>query len=65
MSVIEGVTWGPLAFEDLRDPQAGDTELVLLARRCLDADGGLPLAADPGFLRGRWAAPGGRGRAGA
>ncbi|GID97998.1 hypothetical protein Adi01nite_74100 [Amorphoplanes digitatis] len=59
MSVIEGVTWGPLAFEDLRDPQAGDTELVLLARRCLDADGGLPLAADPGFLRGRWAAPGG------
>jgi len=33
-------------------------ELVRLARRCLVADGGLPLAAEPGFLRRRWAATG-------
>lgn len=33
-------------------------ELVALAGRCLRADGGLPLADDPGFLRGRWAAAG-------
>lgn len=33
-------------------------ELVRLARRCLVVDGGLPLAADPGFLRRRWAAAG-------
>jgi mycothiol synthase len=39
---------------------AGDVpeELVRLARRCLVADGGLPLAAEPGFLRRRWAAAG-------
>jgi ribosomal protein S18 acetylase RimI-like enzyme len=29
-------------------------EVVALARRCLDADGGMPLAADPGFLRRRY-----------
>jgi mycothiol synthase len=33
-------------------------ELVRLARRCLVADGGLPLAGDPGFLRRRWGAVG-------
>ncbi|WP_249997920.1 N-acetyltransferase [Actinoplanes sp. M2I2] len=30
-------------------------ELLALAERCLAADGGLPLAADPGFLGRRWA----------
>ncbi|HEY0531978.1 MAG TPA: GNAT family N-acetyltransferase [Actinoplanes sp.] len=34
-------------------------DLVRLARRCLVADGGLPLAGDPGFLRRRWGAVGG------
>jgi mycothiol synthase len=49
---------------EVRDKQwvelAGEVpeELVRLARRCLVADGGLPLAADPGFLRRRWAAEG-------
>jgi ribosomal protein S18 acetylase RimI-like enzyme len=40
---------------------AGDVPegLVRLARRCLVADGGLPLAGDPGFLRRRWGAVGG------
>lgn len=33
-------------------------ELVRLARRCLIADGGLPLAGEPGFLRRRWDADG-------
>jgi mycothiol synthase len=47
----DAVTWAPLPFED-------DADLVSLAGRCLDADGGLPLAADPGFLRRRWAGPG-------
>ncbi|WP_250030554.1 GNAT family N-acetyltransferase [Paractinoplanes maris] len=30
-------------------------ELLALARRCLEADGGLPLAGEPGFLGRRWA----------
>jgi GNAT superfamily N-acetyltransferase len=34
-------------------------ELVRLAERCRAADGGMPLAPSPGFLRRRWAAPGG------
>jgi ribosomal protein S18 acetylase RimI-like enzyme len=34
-----------------------EDELTALVRRCLDADGGLPFAADPGFLRGRWMTP--------
>src|SRR4051812_40794142 len=34
-------------------------ELVELARRCLAADGGLPQAAEPSFLRRRWGAVGG------
>ncbi|MCY1138771.1 GNAT family N-acetyltransferase [Actinoplanes sp. Pm04-4] len=33
-------------------------ELLALAERCLAADGGMPLATDPGFLGRRWAAPG-------
>ena len=33
-------------------------ELLALAERCLQADGGMPLATDPGFLARRWAAPG-------
>jgi mycothiol synthase len=32
-------------------------DLIALAARCLAADGGLPLAADPGFLRHRWTTP--------
>jgi ribosomal protein S18 acetylase RimI-like enzyme len=32
-------------------------DLVALAGRCLDADGGLPLAADPSFLHRRWMTP--------
>jgi len=56
------VTWAPMPFED-------DADLVALAGRCLAADGGLPLAADPAFLRRRWHAAGtrvlqGRDRAG-
>ena len=34
-------------------------ELAGLARRCLAADGGVPLAAEPWFLRRRWGAVGG------
>ena len=48
---MDAVTWATLPFED-------DADLVALAARCLAADGGLPLAADPGFLRRRWACPG-------
>lgn len=51
MSVIDAVTWTPLPFED-------ETDLVALAARCLAADGGLPLAAEPAFLRRRWTTPG-------
>jgi mycothiol synthase len=41
--------WPPLSNDDFDD-------LIALAARCLAVDGGLPLAADPGFLRGRWTA---------
>ncbi|MEU4216319.1 N-acetyltransferase [Actinoplanes sp. NPDC026623] len=62
MSVPDGVTWVPPAFENGRERRPGgardDADLITLARRCLELDGGLPLAADPGFLRRRWAAPG-------
>jgi mycothiol synthase len=37
---------------------AGDFDaLVELAGRCLNADGGLPLASDPDFVRRRWTTP--------
>ena len=49
--------WAPLAEADLDD-------LVTLAAAVLDADGGLPLAAEPGFLRRRWWAEGSAGIAG-
>src|SRR5690349_2163621 len=49
MPMTDSVTWAQLPFED-------EAELVALAGRCLAADGGLPLAADPAFLRGRWRA---------
>jgi mycothiol synthase len=45
------VTWAPTPFDDA-------AELVDLAARSLATDGGLPLAADPAFLRRRWCAPG-------
>jgi ribosomal protein S18 acetylase RimI-like enzyme len=51
------LTWAPLS-------DAGFADLVLLAEACLGADGGLPLAAEPGFLRRRWTAPGTASRAG-
>jgi mycothiol synthase len=42
-----------------RPPLAGDDfdDVVALAARCLAVDGGLPLAADPSFLRRRWVTP--------
>lgn len=46
--------WAPLGETDLDD-------LVTLAAACLEADGGLPLATDPGFLRRRWFADGAAG----
>lgn len=49
--------WTPLTGADVDD-------LVTLATACVGADGGLPLAAEPGFVRGRWAADGVVGRAG-
>ena len=33
-------------------------ELITLSERCLQADGGMPLATDPAFLHRRWAARG-------
>ena len=51
MSVIDAVTWAELPFDS-------EDDLVALAGRCLEADGGLPLAADPAFLRRRWSGPG-------
>ena len=33
-------------------------DLLTLAERCLDADGGMPLSTDPAFLHRRWAARG-------
>jgi mycothiol synthase len=41
-------------------PFEDDADLVALAARCLAADGGLPLAADPAFLGRRWQAAGSR-----
>ena len=42
-----------------RPYRSGDLDaLVALARVCLDADGGLPLTAEPGFLAARWGASG-------
>jgi ribosomal protein S18 acetylase RimI-like enzyme len=35
-------------------------ELLRLAERCVEADGGMPRAAEPWFLRRRWAAPEGQ-----
>jgi ribosomal protein S18 acetylase RimI-like enzyme len=49
-------TWSPIAASEF-------PELVALAARCRTADGGLPLASDAGFLRGRWAAEGTETRA--
>jgi ribosomal protein S18 acetylase RimI-like enzyme len=46
----EALSWRPFGDEEFDD-------LVALAARCLEADGGLPVAADPSFLRGRWLAP--------
>jgi mycothiol synthase len=40
------------------DPALGEGELVALARRCWQKDGGLPLAVEPWFVRGRWFRPG-------
>jgi mycothiol synthase len=51
VSTTDSLTWAALPFDD-------DTDLISLAIRCLAADGGLPLAADPAFLRRRWRAPG-------
>jgi mycothiol synthase len=48
VSAIDGVAWTTAPFRDVG-------ELVELAGRCLEADGGLPLAADPSFLQRRWA----------
>ena len=43
---------GPTTWTELTGMPA---ELLALARRCLAADGGLPLAVEPGFLGRRWA----------
>jgi mycothiol synthase len=51
VSVSDSVTWTERPFDE-------EAELVALALRCLAADGGLPLAADPAFLRRRWLADG-------
>jgi mycothiol synthase len=40
------------------DPALDEGELVTLARRCWEADGGLPLAVEPWFVRSRWSRPG-------
>ncbi|MEV4637150.1 N-acetyltransferase [Actinoplanes sp. NPDC049548] len=47
VSTADALTWivAPLAVEG---------ELLRLAERCLAADGGLPLSAEPGFVRRRW-----------
>jgi mycothiol synthase len=51
MSGPDDLTWAPLVDGDFDD-------VVALAAACLAVDGGLPLAAEPGFLRRRWAADG-------
>ncbi|GIE35046.1 hypothetical protein Ait01nite_080910 [Actinoplanes italicus] len=40
------------------DAALEEGELVTLARRCWEADGGLPLAVEPWFVRSRWSRPG-------
>ena len=52
---LRWTTWGggPVPAGPVPD------HLVALAQRCRRADGGMPLADDPAFLRRRWAAPGG------
>ena len=45
------ITWKAVGADEFDD-------LVALAERCLAADGGLPLAAEPAFLRRRWTEPG-------
>ena len=50
------MTWASLGDADFDD-------LVVLAEDCLGADGGLPIAAEPGFLRRRWAVDGTASRA--
>ncbi|MEV4708278.1 N-acetyltransferase [Actinoplanes sp. NPDC049316] len=47
VSAHKDVAWVSLPFTDV-------AELAELAGRCLAVDGGLPLVADHGFLRGRW-----------
>ena len=49
---VTELAWQPLTETDLPVRTA-------LAAECLAADGGLPLAADPGFLRERYLAAGG------
>lgn len=49
-AAVGGVTWGAMDAADL-------TDLVALTHRVLAVDGGLPLAADAGFLRRRYAGP--------
>ncbi|HEY0698473.1 MAG TPA: GNAT family N-acetyltransferase, partial [Micromonospora sp.] len=46
------LAWRTLAAADL-------DAVAALAADCLAADGGLPLIADAGYLRGRFLAPGG------
>lgn len=53
----DDVSWGRLDDADLDN-------LVALAGRCLAADGGLPLTAEPAFVRRRWAAEGSTTRIG-
>lgn len=50
MSAVDASAWPPLADGDFDD-------LVGLAQDCLGTDGGLPLAAEPSFLRRRWTGP--------
>ena len=57
MFADDELTWAPLGDADFDD-------LVALAAACLGADGGLPLAAEPGFVRRRWAADGTASRSG-
>jgi mycothiol synthase len=54
MSGPDDPNWTPLSDRDFDD-------VVALAAACLAVDGGLPLAADPAFLRRRWAAEGAAG----
>ncbi len=51
MPVSDDLTWAPLGDGAVDD-------LVGLAAACLAADGGLPLAADPAFVRRRWTGEG-------